>query len=99
MKYRGKPLECEAFMLEMPQDKFHRWLRDRPQWFQNAYSSGAVQVTVTGDSMYATIYDGRDTRKAHSGDMIVRNNYGRIFPMSADEFNEAFFIAQDPPQW
>ncbi len=90
MKFKSKPLEVEAFRFEKPNDKFHRWLRGCPTWFTYAYTTGIVQITIRADAQYVTIYQNGDVRTANAGDMIVRNDYGRIFPMGADEFNEAF---------
>lgn len=91
--YISKRVECEAFQVpDLSKLKTEPWLKTLPEWFQEAYVKGKVQITVHYKSgTYVSIDSARGGHlKAIPGMWICRNAVGVIFVMAREEFEEHF---------
>lgn len=83
MKLISKPHTIEAFQFLGNKTK-------APKWFQDAYKSGCVYITIDGDHQYVTVFNGSDSMKAYLTDWVCISPSGVMFVLSDDDIKDQF---------
>lgn len=97
-RYISKRVECEAFQVpDLTKINTEQWMKTLPDWFNEAYIKGKVQITVPNKGpCYVTIESARGgSLKAIPGMWICLNAVMVIFVMAREEFEEHFEEIRD----
>lgn len=87
MKYQSKKIIVDAFKLEFTMEKFHQWLRQKPEWFVNAFHVGKILITDNpAKKQYITIETDIGQVHAMSGDWIIYKPNGSITVRTDSDF-------------
>ena len=85
-KYRSKPRVIEAFQW-FSTTKF----KEFPDWFKDTYRPDWIGAGNAVISVYTNMSDDYKTlRMRHEGDYIIREERGKIYSMSPEEFNKMY---------
>jgi hypothetical protein len=86
-KYRGKPIEIDAWLVEdILWAAEHSW-NSLPEEIVNAYNKGGW-VFLTDGTIHIPTPEG--VVVAYSGDFIIRDIHGKFKPISPDRFWELY---------
>lgn len=70
--------------------KMHQWLRDKPEWFTDAYYKGKIYIVNNPKQKIVSIDHRGGFIRVEEGSWICLNKAGVIFAITDAEFQEAY---------